>query len=134
MPMLLEHIDKIARDLQRDVLFIVFDREIFPSYEFESYGARNELLEWLDKNEILYRLCGPIASENGWESYRGQIYIDLPFDENNEKYQLLDKHLTHDDNTPKIPGVLFYYVSLEVAMENAHHDEPGFWDKWAENF
>ena len=134
MPMLLEHIDKIARDLQRDVLFVAFDRDTFPSYEVESYSARNDLLQWLDQNKIIYRECGPIASERGWESYRGQLYIDLPFDEKNKKYQLLDKHLSNEDNTPKIPGVLFFYLPLKVAMKNSHHDEPGFWEKWAENF
>lgn len=132
--MLLEHIDKIAREVQRDVLFVGFDQEIFPSYEFNTYEARNDLIRWLDEHEISYKLCGPIASESGWESYRGQLYIDLPFDEKNEKYQLLDKHLCNADNTPKISGVIFYYVPLEIAMKNAHHDEPGFWDKWADNF
>lgn len=134
MPMIIEHIDKIARKVQRDVLFVGFDREIFPSYEFETYEARNDLIQWLDEHEISYKLCGPIASENGWESYRGQLYVDLPFDEKNEKYQLLDKHLCNEDNTPKISGVIFYYVSLDIAMKNAHHDEPGFWDDWADNF
>ena len=30
--------------------------------------------------------------------------------------------------------VQFFYLPLEHAMRNAHHDEPGFWDKWADNF
>jgi len=34
----------------------------------------------------------------------------------------------------KIDGVVFCYLPLEMAMKNAHHDEPGFWDRWAENF
>jgi hypothetical protein len=25
-------------------------------------------------------------------------------------------------------------VKLSTAMKNAHHDEPGFWERWAENF
>ncbi len=132
--MIIEHIDKIARDLQRDVLYIAFDHEHFPSYDYENYLVRNGLLQWLDDHEISYRKCGEIASENGWESYRGQLYIDLPFDENNEKYLLLDDHLCNEDNTPKIKGVVFYYLTLEIAMKNAHHDEPGFWDNWADNF
>jgi hypothetical protein len=28
----------------------------------------------------------------------------------------------------------FYVVTLDAAMKNAHDDEPGFWDKWAEDF
>jgi hypothetical protein len=34
----------------------------------------------------------------------------------------------------KFEGAKFCYLPLAVAMENAHHDEPGFWDRWAENF
>ena len=33
-----------------------------------------------------------------------------------------------------IPEVTFFYCPLDKAMENAAHDEPGFWQRWAENF
>lgn len=130
----IEHIDKIARELQRGVLFIAFSRDLFRSYEYKNNKERNDLIQWLNDREIAYTRCASIASERTMESYRGQLYIDLPFDVNNEKFQELDEHLCNADNTPKIPGVLFYYLSLDAAMENAHHDEPGFWDKWAETF
>ncbi len=134
MPQILKHIDKIAREKQRDVLFIEFDREIYPSYDYENYEERKKLLQWLDKNNIPYEECGPMASEYGWESYRGQLYIDIPFDKNNEEYKNLNELLENPDGSMKIPGVNFWYLPLEVAMKNKHHDEPGFWDKWAENF
>ena len=134
MPIDLKHIDKIAREKNRDVIFINFNTEVFPSYDYEDYKERNELLQWLDKKHIPYMECGPIASENGWESYRGQLYIDLPIDEKNNKYQLLCEHLDGANDTFKIEGVESWIFPLEVAMKNKHHDEPGFWDKWAENF
>lgn len=134
MAVILDHIDKIARDLQRDVLYVEFDHDHFRTYEYEEYQERKDLMEWLDQNGIKYRRCGEIARENGWESYRGQLYIDLPFDESNETYQLLDRHLCTKENAPTIPGVILYYLTLEIAMKNAHHDEHGFWDNWAENF
>jgi hypothetical protein len=31
-------------------------------------------------------------------------------------------------------GVRFYAMSLDHAMDNAEHDEPGFWERWAEGF
>lgn len=134
MAIALEHIDKIAREKQRDVIYIEFDKKVYPSYEYENYTVRIELMQWLEEHEIPYLPCGHIASEYGWESYRGQLYIDIPMDENNPKYKLLDNHLENEDGSFKIEGIRYMYVPLEVAMKNAHHDEPGFWDEWAENF
>ena len=134
MPQILKHIDKIAREKQRDVLFIDFDREMYPSYDYKNYEERKKLLQWLDKNNIPYEECGHMASEYEWESYRGQLYIDIPFDKNNEEYKNLNELLENPDGSMKIPGVNFWYLPLKVAMKNKHHDEPGFWDKWAENF
>ena len=34
----------------------------------------------------------------------------------------------------RFDDVKFYIVTLEHAMQNAHHDEPGFWERWADNF
>ena len=132
MPKILKHIDKIAREKQRDVLFVDFRPS--GTEEYQDFKPRQELLSWLNEHVISYEECGPMASEFGWESYRGQVYIDLPFDQSNDKYRLLDKHLMTDDDKFKIKGVEFYYVPLDIAMKNAHHDEPGFWEKWAEDF
>ena len=134
MPVILKHIDKIAREKNRDVIFINFNKEVFPSYDHLKYKERNNLLQWLDENNIPYMECGPIADESGWESYRGQLYIDLPIDEKNKKYKLLCEHLDGPNSTFKIEGVESWIFPLEVAMKNKHHDEPGFWDRWAENF
>ena len=142
MPIILEHIDKIARDKQRDVLFVAFcdgeeyknDLTKYFDYTYEIDSNRIALMDFMDEHDISYKMCGPLASEYGRESYRGQIYIDVPMDETNDKYQKLCAYLEHEDGTPKNPDVSFYVLSLEIAMKNAHHDEPGFWDKWAEDF
>ncbi|MDF1878422.1 hypothetical protein JHD46_02070 [Sulfurimonas sp. SAG-AH-194-C20] len=134
MPLIIEHIDKIARDKQRDVIFIEFDREVYPSYDYEKYEECIKLLEWLESHDIAYRSCGPIAREDGWESYRGELYLDIPFDRENEKYQLICEHMDNPDGSFKIQGVNSWIFPLEVALKNKHHDEEGFWDKWAENF
>lgn len=62
------------------------------------------------------------------------IYIDVPFDENDPQYQQVQAYMEHADGSMRFPTVKFWYLPLEKAMENAHHDEPGFWEKWAENF
>jgi hypothetical protein len=43
-------------------------------------------------------------------------------------------YLEYPDGTMRFKNVCFYALSLEIAMQNAHHDAPGFWEKWAENF
>ena len=130
----IKHIDKIARDKQRDVLFIRFQKDVFPRHDWEHWAVRNELIVWLDANGFSHEKCAEFADEHGWEGYRGQLYIDVPFDEADEKYQLLSSHLEKQDGTPKFKGIVLYYLPLSEAMKNSHHDKPGFWDKWAEAF
>lgn len=143
MPQLIEHIDKIARDKKRDVLFLTFHDKafkdadagvIFPKFDYTACKPRQKIMEWLTANNIPFSPCGHIARENGMYPYLGQLYIDVPFDETNPVYQKVRDHLENPDGTMKIDGVRFCYYTLELAMENAHHDEPGFWDRWAENF
>lgn len=141
MPQLLEHIDKIARDKKRDVLYIEFnetqgktDIKNYFSYDYETDTKRIDFIKWLNDNKVPFKECGPIARENSWESYRGQLYIDIPMDENDKRYLKLNEHLEYENGDMKISGIMYYHVPLKVAMKNAHHDEPGFWDKWAENF
>lgn len=134
MAQVLKHIDKIAREKQRDVLFVCFEGDKFKDKEYEDYVERNDFIVFLEKNNIGYEKCGEIASENGWKRYQGQLYIDVPYEKENTQYQILEKYLENEDGTSKIEGVIFYYLTLEIAMKNAHHDEPGFWDRWAENF
>lgn len=143
MPQILKHIDQIGREKQRDVLYIVFNEpkkdedrwtDEYLSYKYKNDPVRNEFIQWLEENNIPYEECGPIASEFGWESYRGQLYIDVPMDENDERFLKLNEHLEYPNGEMKIEGIMYYHVPLIISMKNAHHDEPGFWEKWAENF
>lgn len=138
MPMLIEHIDAIARKKQRDVLAIHFHPatvyEDWGSYNFRRDQNRKRVISWLNKHNIKWQECGEVASETCMCSYLGQIYIDIPFDENDQQYQLVREYLENPDGTMRNEQVVFVYLPLEVAMKNAHHDEPGFWEKWAEDF
>jgi len=139
MPLLLEHIDAISRKKQRDVLFLtfhpknwsIFDEEI---YDYQKDKRRKKVLKWFDKHGIPWQMCGPQASENGFSSYLGEIYIDVPYDENNPQYQRIIKYLENPDGTMRDEHIGFYYMTFEQAMVNAHHDKPGYWEKWAEEF
>lgn len=134
MPELIEHIDTIARKKQRDVLSIRFyTREAIHEYHFRRDPERQRVIDWLDKNGIAWQPCGPVANENAIQAHRGDIYVDVPFDASNAQFQNLQAYLENPDGTMRHPSVTFEYYPLALAMKNAHHDEPGFWDRWTEN-
>jgi hypothetical protein len=64
----------------------------------------------------------------------GQLYIDVPYELNNPDYQKLQNFLEDENGEVRFDGVKFWIFPLERAMKNAHHDEPGFWDRRADNF
>lgn len=136
MPELIEYIDAIARKKQRDVLsirFVTRDTD-FMEYDYYQDPERLRVISWMDEHGISWRPCGPVANENCIPSYRGDVYVDVPFDTDNPTYQLLQTYLENPDGTMRHPTVTFEYYPLDMAMKNAHHDEPGFWDRWADNF
>jgi hypothetical protein len=135
MPLIIEHIDAIARKKQRTVLYIAFYPEKnWLIYDFEKDRRRKGVLKWLKDHNIHWQECGFVASESSMLPYLGNIYIEVKFDENDVEYQLVRDYLENPDGTPRHKRVRFYYLPLDIAMKNAHHDEPGFWDKWAETF
>jgi hypothetical protein len=134
MPRILKHVDQIAREKNRDVLYVAFDNEIYDGYDYKEWVSRTQLILWLENYQIRYIECSHVASENYMESYRGEIYIDVPYDENNPTYIQVRDYLENPDGSSRIPGLIFYLLPLEIAMRNKHHDEPGFWENWAEKF
>lgn len=142
MPLLIEHIDAIARQKQRDVLYVAFrssqpvddDWDSDADYDWKSDPVRQSVCEWLTEHQIAWQYCAEIADENYMGPYRGSIYLDVPFDEDDALYQQVRNYLENPDGSMRFPTATFYYLPLEKAMENAHHDEPGFWEKWAEDF
>lgn len=122
---MIESIDKIARNKQRDVLFIGFSMEC----RHKDCEIRQSLIKWLDENNIPYSYCARFRDENYFDSYARDLYIDIIFDENNPIYKLLEEHLENEDGSFKIDGTGFYYLTLDEAMKNLHHDEPDYFDK-----
>lgn len=137
MPQLIEHIDAIARRKQRDVLYLSFfddDADWRRPGNWRANPTRAQVIDWLDANGVGWCECGEIASETTVRSYGGTLYLDVPFDLADPAYQALAAFLEHPDGTLRLLGMKFWAVSLEAAMRNAHHDEPGFWEAWAERF
>lgn len=135
MPQLLEHIDAIARKLKRDVLYLEFLKAQRPHRaDYRSLEIRSRIMQWLDNQGIEWCECGQFASETVMRSYAGEIFINVPFDEANDQYRKVQAFLEYPDGSIRFEDVRFYVVSLQLGMKNAHHDEPGFWDRWADNF
>ncbi|CAD6548267.1 hypothetical protein ACFQ3P_40945 [Paraburkholderia sabiae] len=133
---LMEHIDAIARKKQRDVLFLSFPQaeRCDDPLLYEEVQTRCEIIEWLEANHVQWTECAAFADETAMYAYAGQIYLDIPFDGNDPVYQRVQAFLEYPDGSMRLENVMFWVVPLGRAMENRHHDEPGFWDRWADGF
>lgn len=130
MPQVLKHIDKIAREKKCDVDFLEFHPlDDFEQYVWQKDEVRNDVLWYLNEIGIVWEKCFGIANENFMPSYLGQIYLDIPKNHDDSLYAKLEAYLENTDGTMQIPSVRFYCVPLEMAMKNAHHDEPDFYEK-----
>lgn len=115
MPQLLQHIDAIAREKNRDVLFLHFE-----NYQEDGEGddpIRSIVLAWLEDHEIEYLACMGLEQEGFVDTYAGDIYIDLAIDEDNATYRELCEYLEDDEGNMLLDGVLFFVLSLEIAQE-----------------
>ncbi|WP_312548726.1 hypothetical protein [Massilia sp.] len=137
MPGLIKHIDAIARKKGRDVLYLEFHPQSYSEwrrYRFEGDPMRASVLSWLDAKRVSWLECGPFADPNTMAPYLGQVYLDVPYDDSLPAYRSLRDYLEHPDGAMRHPSVRFCVMPLDYAMRNAEHDEPGFWERWAEGF
>ena len=136
MPAVLQHIDQIAREKQRTVLYLMFTQEGVSPFDldYENHAERQMVMQWLNEQGYAYWPCGHFADPCLMCGYLGYLYIDTPMDEALPAYRRLCEYLENADGTMRWPGVVFAYLPLEDAMENADMDEPGYWEKWAEKF
>lgn len=137
MPQLIEYIDAIARRKQRDAPYVTFFEDVSgrePTCDWEDNPSRQQIIEWLDVEDYGWQPYGEAANECVMCSYRGSIHIDVPFDTSNVEYRAFESFLEHPDGTLRLPDMRFWVIEDEHAMKNVHHDEPGFWARWADRF
>lgn len=137
MPAQIEYIDAIARKKQRAVLYLEFHPRPFKewrNYDYRNDSTRATVLAWFNAHGIPWTECGSFANPDVMPPYLGQVYIDVPYDESLPEYRMLADYLEHPDGTIRHEGVRFYAMPLDHAMQNAAHDEAGFWERWAEDF
>ncbi len=134
MPQLIPFIDAIARANGRDALCIIFLLDDTIEKDWEILPVRKQIIQWLDANSIDWQPCGRMASTDCIGPYSGEIYVDVPFDEHHPVYKVLRDYLERPDGTMVFERAVVCYCPLSAAMKNAHHDEPGFWENWANDF
>lgn len=132
MPELIDHIDAIARSKRRAVLYLEFHHGT--DVPWRDDAKRSAMLAWLDHHGYTWGQCGGIADVRRMAPYSGQVYLYLPYDVALADYCRLRDHLEYPDGSMRHAGVRFCVMPLDYAMRNAAHDEPGFWDRWAETF
>lgn len=66
--------------------------------------------------------------------YLEKVYLNVPYNESLPAYRALRGYREHPDGTMRYAGVRFYVMSLDHATQNAEYDEPGFCERWAEDF
>jgi len=141
MPAVMKLLDKIAREKQRDVLFVTFRKKdvyLHPPededvlFDWQSHGIREDLIAYLEMNEIPYQPCFPAHPTNGFlylgSPYNGQLYIDVPVDLSDPVYQKVEEYCEKSDGSSRFPEMTLWIYDLERAKKNSEHDEPGFWD------
>ena len=135
MPQLVGPIDRIARQKQRDVLFITFhdDDGFCSDFDWENCLIRQEVIDWLETNAIPYQQCFSMGSDGLLCCpYQGQLYLDAPYERNDPLYQKVEGYFENPDGTMRLPGVKFWLLPLATAMKNAHHDDPHYGDSFVE--
>lgn len=115
MPQVLKHIDAIAREKNRDVLFIHFEN--YQENGEADDPIRSIVLDWLEDHEIAFQPCMGLEQEGFFDVYSGDIYIDLAVDEQDSNYREICEYLEDDEGNMLLDGVLFFVLDLEIALE-----------------
>lgn len=125
---LIERIDAIARQRQRDDLYVKFslpldgdespaEREYKQLRYWQMLPGREACIAWLDKQGIDHRECFDLLPESDAGAHVPNcIYNDLVFDKSAPLVQALTAFLTHSDGSMKFPDATLCHLSLERVI------------------
>ncbi|MBK2257662.1 hypothetical protein [Francisella philomiragia] len=122
-------IDQIARQKQRDVLFIQVKPNPLKSFEhYQNYKPWQEIKAWLVDNSIPHEICGAFSKDSLiLAGYCGDIYIDLPNDDSLEMIQKIDEYFNYTGE--RLDGKQRLCIfSYDEAIKYAERDTAEFWD------
>lgn len=119
-------IDKIARQRGEDVLFLEFltinQEQTFE--DFAQFKHRDATITWLYDMGIPFEECLPMGDGENWKGgYLGHVYFpSVRMSEDDGMFKAMQEHFEKADGTPRIKGVIFYYLPLADANKNSHVD------------
>ncbi len=123
MPLNLTTIDYIARAEQRDVACVMFfdPRKPFPkSLSAAQQALRSAFIQFLEDHSILWCECLDPGSENLLPySYRGSLYIDVPYDVANPAFRLVADYLRTPGGEPRYEDTYLCCWTLNAETEKA---------------
>ncbi|MEQ1535642.1 MAG: hypothetical protein ABL923_07160 [Burkholderiaceae bacterium] len=127
-PKFIEHIDAIALQVQRDVLYVKFsfpfegnespaEQEYKRLRYWQTLPSREACIALLDAQGIGYRLCYDFLPESDAGAQVPYcIYIDIVFDKSAPLVQVLLGFFRHSDGSMKFPDATLCHLSLERAI------------------
>lgn len=121
MPQIIRTIDEIAREKQRDVVFVQFHN--FSTgfvADYRTNPSREAIMSWLDQQSISYMPCGGFDSGCIVEGYDGELYIDVTIDESDKNFLKLARWFLPDGEGPRYTNAWLYYLPLAVALLNSN--------------
>lgn len=107
MPALIPTIDEIAAEKKRRVLLLSFPGS-------GSYGknpVRKYVIAWLEVMSIPFQECGDDPSISGYSSYRGELFIDVECQSDDENYNKLTQFLLDADGESKFTRIALSFYS-----------------------
>jgi hypothetical protein len=125
MPQIIQAIDEIAREKQRDVIFVQFHN--FSTgfvADYRTNPSREAIISWLDEQGITYIPCAGFDSGCIVEGYDGELYIDVAIDEHDDNFFKLSEWFLRDGRGQRFENAWLFYLPLSVALLNSDEAEP----------
>ncbi|WP_143133465.1 hypothetical protein [Pseudoduganella namucuonensis] len=108
MPALIPTIDEIAAEKKRRVLLLSFPGS---GSKYAKNPIRKYVIAWLDVMGIPFKECGDDPSISGYSSYRGELFIDVKCESDDESYKKLTQFLLGADGDSKFTMISLSFYS-----------------------
>jgi hypothetical protein len=123
MPQILNTLDEIAREKQRDVLCVMFfdPKKGIPKHlSAARRNLRAALIQFLEDHSIAWSECFDPGCENLlFYPYYCSMYLDGPYDLADPAYRLVADYLETPDGKPRTKDMRFGVRTLDAAIKNA---------------